>query len=83
MKKIALFAAILACLPLVALAAEPTPAPARKSCEELKSEIAARLDAKGVKNYTLTPVKAAEVKAEDKVVGSCDAGAMKIVYARN
>ncbi|MCM2265054.1 MAG: DUF1161 domain-containing protein [Desulfuromonadales bacterium] len=80
MKKVALFAAILALFPLVAIAEEP--APARKACEELKSEIAAKLDAKGVQNYTLTPVKTAEVKPEDKVVGSCDAGTMKIVYVR-
>jgi len=82
MKKVALFAAILSLFPLVAIAAEPAPAPARKACEELKSEIAAKLDAKGVKNYTLTPVKTEEVKSGDKVVGSCDAGAMKIVYVR-
>lgn len=82
MKKVALFAAILALFPLVAIAVEPTSAPARKACEELKSEIAAKLDAKGVRNYTLTPVKTEEVKPEDKVVGSCDGGTMKIVYVR-
>ena len=82
MKKLVLFAAIFASLPLVSFAAEQTTAPARKACEELKSEIAAKLDAKGVKNYTLTPVKSEEVKPEDKVVGSCDAGTMKIVYVR-
>jgi hypothetical protein len=41
----------------VALALTTTPALAqKKSCEELKSEIAAKLDAKGVKNYTLNVV---------------------------
>ena len=82
MKKLVLFVAIFAILPLFSFAAEQTTAPARKACEELKSDIAAKLDAKGVKNYTLTPVKSGEVKPEDKVVGSCDAGTMKIVYAR-
>jgi hypothetical protein len=82
MKKLALIAVVLTLLPLIASAAEQTTAPARKACEELKSEIAAKLDAKGVKNYTLTPVKSGEVKAEDKVVGSCDAGTMKIIYVR-
>jgi Protein of unknown function (DUF1161) len=52
-----------------------------KSCEELKAEIAAKLDAKGVKGYTLAIVKADEVKAA-KVVGSCDGGKMKITYER-
>ena len=69
-------------------AAEPTDpppaAPARKSCEDLKAEIAAKLDAKGVQNYTLEIVsneQAADLK-EGKVVGSCDGGTNKIVYTR-
>jgi len=36
----------------------------RKDCEELKKEIAAKLDAKGVKNYTLTIVAAGDVKGD-------------------
>lgn len=54
----------------------------RKDCEELKMEIAARLDAKGVKNYTLTITANADVKEKDTVVGSCDGGTKKIVYTR-
>jgi hypothetical protein len=56
----------------------------RKDCEELKKEIAAKLDAKGVKNYTLTIVAAGEVKDadKDKVVGSCDGGTKRILYTR-
>ena len=54
----------------------------RKDCEELKSEIAAKLDAKGVKNYTLTITPTADVKEKDTVVGSCDGGTKKIVYTR-
>jgi hypothetical protein len=54
----------------------------RKDCEELKKEIAAKLDAKGVKNYTLTITAAGDVKDKDTVVGSCDAGTKKIVYTR-
>ena len=54
----------------------------RKACEELKMEIAAKLDAKGVKNYTLTIVATGEVKDTDKVVGSCDGGTKKITYTR-
>jgi hypothetical protein len=55
----------------------------RKACEDLKTEIAAKLDAKGVKNYTLTIVAAGEVKDTDKVVGSCDGGTKRIVYKRD
>lgn len=52
---------------------------APKPCEDLKSEIAAKLDAKGVKNYELTIVANADV-GDQKVVGSCDGGTKKITY---
>ena len=70
-----MFVAALA-LCLVAL-----PALAEKNCEELKAEIAAKLDAKGVKNYQLDVVPAEAVK-DEKVVGSCDAGKKKVTYKR-
>lgn len=52
-----------------------------KSCEELKSEIAAKLDAKGVKAYSLEvlPTDAASDKRE---VGRCEGGTKKIIYSR-
>jgi hypothetical protein len=53
-----------------------------KPCEELKGEIAAKLDAKGVKNYELNIVANDEV-SDQKVVGSCEGGSKKIVYKRN
>jgi len=60
-----------------------TPAHAAKDCEELKSEIAQKLDAKGVKSYTLDIVgKDEEVKGDSKVVGTCGGGTKKIVYTR-
>jgi hypothetical protein len=57
-------------------------AQAAKPCEELKSEIAAKLDEKGVQGYTLEIVANDQVGAEAKVVGSCDGGSNKITYAR-
>jgi len=54
----------------------------KKACEDLKTEIAAKLDAKGVKNYTLNIVAVADVKDTDKVVGSCDGGTKRITYTR-
>jgi hypothetical protein len=63
-------------------AAADAPAAARKSCDDLKDEISKKLDAKGVKNYTLDAVAAGDVKPDDKVVGSCDAGTKKITYKR-
>lgn len=54
----------------------------RKPCEELKAEITAKLDAKGVKGYTLEILPAEEVK-DQKVVGSCDGGTKRITYKRD
>jgi hypothetical protein len=62
------------------LAATPAFA-ATKPCEELKSEIEAKLQANGVKGYTLEIVPADQVK-DEKVVGSCDGGSKKITYKR-
>lgn len=53
---------------------------ASKPCEELKGEIAKKLDDKGVKGYTLEIV-AKDADAE-KVVGTCEGGAKKIAYSR-
>ena len=58
-----------------------TPAAAVKPCEELKSEIEAKLEAKGVKDYSLEIVPNESVK-DEKVVGSCDGGTKKIIYKR-
>jgi len=54
---------------------------AGKPCEELKTEIAAKLDAKGVKSYTLDIV-AKDKDAEGKEVGTCEGGSKKIMYSR-
>jgi hypothetical protein len=67
---------------LAALALASSPAWAG-SCDDLKSAIAAKIDAKGVKGYTLDIVPTADVKDGDgKVVGSCEGGNKKIVYKR-
>ena len=52
-----------------------------KPCEELKSEIASKLDAKGVKSYSLEIVPK-DQEVDGKVVGSCEGGTKKIVYRR-
>lgn len=63
------------------LAAMAAPALAAKPCEELKSEIAAKLDAKKVSGYKLEIVDTDKV-GDRKVVGSCDGGTKKIVYEK-
>jgi len=53
---------------------------AGKPCEELKAEIAAKLDAKGVQGYTLEIVD--KGSPAGKVIGTCEAGTKEIVYNR-
>ena len=54
---------------------------ASKSCEELKAEIAAKLDAKGVSGYSLEIVDKGAA-AGGKIVGKCEGGAKVIVYKK-
>ncbi|MBA1378712.1 DUF1161 domain-containing protein [Pseudomonas brassicacearum] len=54
---------------------------AGKPCEELKSEIAAKLEAKGVSGYTLEVVEKGAA-ADGKVVGTCEGGSKEIVYKK-
>ena len=69
---IAVFALLLVAAPVMAQ---------RKDCEELKSEIEAKIKANGVKAFTLEIVSADD-KKEGNVVGSCDGGTKKILYKR-
>lgn len=65
---------------IVSLTAAPVFA-AAKSCDELKSEIDAKIQAKGVKKFTLEIVASDTVK-DEKVVGTCESGKKKIVYKK-
>jgi len=65
---------------VLALGASSTFA-AGKSCDELKTKIAAHIDAKNVTGYTLDIVDTDKV-GDAKVVGSCEGGAKKITYAK-
>lgn len=69
-------------LVLVTAAFTSAPADARKDCTELKSEIASRIDAKGVLAYTLNIVDADASVEGEQVVGSCNGGRQRIVYQR-
>lgn len=62
----------------IALMLIATPALARKSCDELKAEIDAKVKANGVQVYTLTIVANDQV-GDQKVVGSCDGSSRKII----
>ena len=54
---------------------------AAKDCGELKSEIAAKLDAKGVPHYSLESVDKG-ASADGKVVGTWGGDTKEIVYKR-
>jgi uncharacterized protein DUF1161 len=66
---------------MLAFALVASAAHAAKSCEDLALEIAAKLKAAGVKDYSLEIVPN-ELAVGEKVVGSCDGGTRKITYAR-
>jgi len=54
-----------------------------KPCEELKSEIEAKIKANGVPVFTLDIVPNDQVKeGEGRVVGTCDGSTQSIVYKR-
>jgi hypothetical protein len=84
-----LFAACLVCFSV----------PAMASCDSLKAQIDAKLQAKGVASYTLEVVTIAKAAAPDaasgaaatatsnesggKVVGTCEGDTKQILYTRN
>jgi hypothetical protein len=73
----------LATIAILLLATMAANAQVAKPCEDLKTEIAKKMDANGVKAYSLEIVSTEKAKdAEGKVVGSCDGGTNKIVYRR-
>jgi len=53
----------------------------KKECDELKSEIEAKIKKNGVDKFTLDIVDK-DAQAEGKVVGTCDGGMKKIVYKK-
>jgi hypothetical protein len=67
---------------LLVLALAAAPALARKPCEELKAEIAAKIEKNGVKAYTLEIVPIDAKVENGKVVGTCDGHTKKIIYRR-
>ncbi|AZD13008.1 DUF1161 domain-containing protein [Pseudomonas chlororaphis] len=66
---------------LALLSVAGTALAAGKPCEELKSEIAAKIDAKGVSGYSLEIVEKGSA-TDGKVVGTCEGGTKEIVYKR-
>ena len=60
----------------------PTGPAVRRACEDVKAEIAKKLDAKGVVGYTLDAVDKGKEPTDAKIIGGCDGGTKSIVYTR-
>ena len=73
---------LLAAIGVLLFVSVPAHAQTAKPCEELKDEISKKLDAKGVKGYTLDIVAKDKDAAEGKVVGTCDGDTKKIIYSK-
>jgi hypothetical protein len=54
----------------------------RKPCEELKSEIDAKIKKNGIEKFSLDIVDMDADAKDGKVVGTCDGNTKKIVYKR-
>jgi hypothetical protein len=72
---------LLAAIGVLLFVSVPAHAQGAKACDELKDEITKKLDAKGVKGYTLEIV-AKDKDADGKAVGTCDGGTKKIMYSK-
>jgi hypothetical protein len=53
----------------------------KKSCDELKAEIEAKIKKNGVEKFSVE-VLDKDAQSDGKVVGTCDGGAKKLVYKR-
>lgn len=65
----------------VSIAVLSTPVLAKKDCAELKSEIAAKIESKGVSGYSLEIVDKGK-GGDARIVGTCEGGAREIAYRR-
>ncbi len=52
-----------------------------KPCEELKAEVAKKLEANGVKSYTLEIVSK-DKQGDGKNIGTCEGGSKKLLYSK-
>ena len=73
-------ALLFACTCGMAQSAQTAPRPGNP-CDDLKTEIAKKLDAKNVVGYSLNVVDKGK-DGDAKVVGSCDGGTKSMTYTR-
>jgi Ni/Co efflux regulator RcnB len=70
-------------LAIICMASAAGAMAATKSCEQLKAEIEAKIQARNVTSYTLEIVSRKDVHDQNMVVGTCEGGTRKIIYQRN
>ena len=80
--KLSALATVLLLLSVSALSQTATAPAARKSCDDLKAEIAKKLEAKGVTAYSLDAMDRGKESPDGKVIGTCDGGTKSLVYSR-
>ena len=68
-------------LGLIVAAMAATAQARNKDCEKLRAEIEAKLHSRGVKGFSLDIVESGDTGSA-RVVGHCDGGKHRIVYAR-
>ena len=71
------------CFSVLALGLLSANAWAAKDCEVLKTELGAKIESHGAKNFTLDVVDRDADSGKKRVVGTCEAAKKKIVYTRN
>ncbi len=70
-------------MPVASIMLAASPQAGASPCEDYKAVLAARIDATGVRGYTLEVVAAdAPVPPGAKVIATCEAGARKFLYRR-
>jgi hypothetical protein len=69
-------------LAFIALSFASSASGASSNCDAVLAQIDAKVRAAGVSRFTLTTVDA-DAPVNDKVVGTCDLGTKKIIYAKS
>jgi len=70
-------------LSALALLAGSGNALAAKDCEQLKTEVTAKAESHGAKNFSMDVMDRDADSGKKRVVGTCENGKKKIVYTRN
>lgn len=83
LRRFAAICGLLATVQVATMALAPGAQAQTSACDQLKSELAARIESTGVRGYSLETVPASTpVPPGAKAIGNCEAGAFKVLYRR-